>query len=105
MTEDEAKTKWCPFARMKVASHADEGVPAVNEPQTTFNRIAINSQSAPFIADQARCIGSACMAWRRQTVMVDRATNEPAIPGVTAIGQLEERYSAHGYCGLAGAPS
>lgn len=49
------------------------------------------------------CLGSVCMAWHRQTVMIDRRTNEPAIPGCP-VESLEERYSAHGYCGLADKP-
>jgi hypothetical protein len=91
MTEAEALTKWCPFARMKVAQTVKDGAPSCNEPQTTYNRIAINAQSSPFIADQARCIASACMAWRR--VMDD---DLPTAPG--------ERMAAteQGFCGLAG---
>lgn len=52
MTEDEAKTKWCPHA---VASHTDpRGMmgyerPELGLPANTFTHA---------------CIGSACMAWR-----------------------------------------
>ena len=52
MTEDEAKTKWCPFA---VASHTDpRGIagyarPDLGLPADTFTHA---------------CIASDCMAWR-----------------------------------------
>jgi hypothetical protein len=49
------------------------------------------------------CIADRCMGWRRQTVMIDRTTNEPAVLGVSKLESLEERWSDHGYCGLAGA--
>ena len=80
MTEDQAKTKWCPFTRI-------------------YNRTATGTPTG-----SAYCLASACMAWRRQTVFIDRATNEPAVPGKAAIGDLELWYSNEGYCGLAGAP-
>ena len=61
MSEDEAKTKWCPFARI-----SDTTAPvSVNRPET--------------YVDVTRCLGSVCMAWRREG----------------------ER---HGFCGLAGKP-
>jgi hypothetical protein len=91
MTEAEALTKWCPFARMKVAQTVKDGAPSCNEPQTTYNRIAINAQSSPFIADQARCIASACMAWRTAQV------------GQVLPGDEYKTYREEGFCGLAGA--
>jgi len=92
MTEDEAKAKWCPQAIVNNGS----GYNANREWEGKHDSVYLK---------RSRCIASECMAWRRQTVMIDRATGEPAIPGVTAIGSLEERYSAHGYCGLAGVPA
>mgnify|MGYP000181417732 CR=1 FL=1 len=47
MTEDEAKTKWCPHVRVETG-HI-EG-PAVNRSDSDW--------------PMGRCIGSACMAWR-----------------------------------------
>lgn len=88
MTEDEAKTKWCAFARIDVT--------AANRPNPG-PKFDLSGGWPP-------CIASACMAWRKQRVLIDRATNEPAVPGISPIGQLEERYSAHGFCGLAGQP-
>lgn len=88
LTEDQARTKWCPHA---VASHTDP-------------RAGFRNDEPDGVPKTFACIASGCMAWRKLTVWIDRATNEPAIPGVTAHGALEERYSDTGYCGLAGKP-
>ncbi len=59
MTEEEAKTKWCPFAR--VLDWASES-PSIDIPaQMMF--AAANRYLAPN-NDMPRCIGSACMAFR-----------------------------------------
>jgi hypothetical protein len=91
MTEDEAETKWCFHF---IASHTNP-----RQPQSQYG--IEQGLPSPF---SYHCIASACMAWRKSTVYIDRATGEPAIPGQAAIGDLELRYSAHGYCGLAGQP-
>lgn len=85
MTEDEAKTKWCPFARAQTAD--TETAPAVNR----------TLQGAPDIG--CHCIGSACMAWR-DTTFTDSVYTEPSSsdPGV----RYEKKPG--GYCGLAGKP-
>jgi len=89
VTEEEAKTKWCPFARCD---------------HNATNR-ANPGPNADMTAGWAPCIASACMAWRKRTVLIVRMTGERAIPGVAAQGTTEERYSGEGYCGLAGAPA
>lgn len=71
MIEAEAKTKWCPFVRITWNDMHGE---------LEFNR----SERLP---DATRCIGSACMAWRR-----GRALGENPDP------------SGNGFCGLAGKP-
>lgn len=85
MTEEEAKTKWCPFARVGVrwmdsqaASLADLTAVAVNRGENA--------------AEQARCLGSACMAWRW--------TSGWPLPDDPLL--VSERYA--GFCGLAGRP-
>lgn len=69
MTEDEAKTKWCP-----VTAGATTGAGAV----------------------AARCIASACMAWR--------ALEAPSEPVRHTDGSLTYAKPGRGYCGLAGQP-
>lgn len=80
MTEDEAKTKWCPFVRF------------VPESVSVF---AGTTRGIPLTRDEGvehagfSCIGSACMAWRRDP---DRALDTKA------------GWANDGYCGLAGKP-
>lgn len=74
MTEEEAKTKWCPFAR---GCGGESGV----------NRSYIINPERN--AEEYPCIGSACMAWR--------------LTG-THDGRRGEAGAPQGYCGLAGRP-
>ena len=76
MTEDEAKTKWCPFVRIN----------SISGDQFSFNRMDMTNAKNDSLEyrvgadlEIARCIGSLCMAWRWQN-------------------------SLDGYCGLAGKP-
>ena len=72
--EGDAKSKWCPFARMSEAG-------------STYNRCGP--------AADLECIGSHCMAWRWHTTHI----KDPA-----GSGNLVESADTYGYCGLAGAP-
>ena len=55
MTEAEALTKWCPFARAICASDA----PA------SYNRMDLGEGSHEWLNDKETCcVGTACMAWR-----------------------------------------
>lgn len=76
MTEDEAKTKWCPFGRA-----SDPGYLA-------YNRNAFGQASTLSL-----CLGSACMAWRR----TKKITNYDHVCP-------EFDNTEYGYCGLAGKP-
>ena len=95
MTEDEAKQRWCPFARDMTGQ--DNGVSMA---MATFNR--------PFTPDHlatvsCACIGSACMAWRWDNTW-ESATEEGQ--GGTVVLRLK-RLSGEpkiGYCGLARRP-
>lgn len=105
MTEDEAKTKWCPFVNHYNALHDPCGnsLACTGEPRGDH-----------FFA----CIGSACMAWRqthvRRTFMAqahgkhsdweewnwDPRTKKDYAHLPTKEGVVEP----HGFCGLAGKP-
>lgn len=51
MTEEEAKSKWCPFARVYERGNRPFRAP--------------RKRKSP-MHDKTRCIGSECMAWRWQ---------------------------------------
>lgn len=76
MTEDEAKTKWCPFARVNTTAE-DSVTGRVTGINGGGNRMLTGTGFHDNPA-QARCLGSTCMAWRW-----------------LEIGRL-------GYCGIAG---
>lgn len=84
MTEQEAREKWCPFART-IKTTSFNGVP---QWEVAGNRVdanpvlGIRGEDSPW---PCRCIGPDCMAWRWQSP----ATREAI---------------SRGYCGLAGEP-
>jgi len=84
VTEAEAKTKWCPFAR--VSSHGRDAA---------WNRIGPHRIGDPavMLPAWALCLGPDCMAWRQ----TDNKT-WPFGPG-----EPEREPEPAGYCGLAGA--
>jgi len=89
MTEDEAKTKWCPFARQMVS--IDEEMSGRKSPVAiaSANRFDVNKMSI--------CLGSGCMAWRE--------THPASDPLRHTDGSLTYANSAKGFCGLAGTPA
>lgn len=107
MTEDEAKTKWCPHARERAA----QGMPDGGGNRTPYGDAGDGPAADDYTREQAMlfpCIGSACMAWRWDSeedlvkVAADTVTSRAAA----------EKYKwdivcdvpATGYCGLAGKP-
>jgi hypothetical protein len=76
LTEEDAKTKWCPEGRL-IASFDNGGA-------ATFNRTQGRS-------DWPRCIGSACMFWRWSY-------------GTGGFTREDRDGNSLGYCGAAGAP-
>lgn len=55
MTEEEAKTKWCPFSRVGIEGRSSVAV----------NRASGDGTGGPYdVVEETRCIASACMAWR-----------------------------------------
>ena len=79
MTEDEAKTKWCPFV---LSDNSDN---AINRWCDGAFQLKDGSYKDAF-----KCIGSECMAWR--TTFIER--EDPS-------GEVVRH---NGYCGLAGTP-
>lgn len=89
MTEDEAKTRWCPLARIPFIDRSVAGVALA-----AVNAFKMNDEPEK----RTNCIGSACMMWRdsldyfiRDGNPEPRMRTEPQVIG--------------GYCGLAGQPS
>ena len=78
MTEDEAKTKWCPFVR---GDNSDNAINRWCDGKVPDGQYAM-----------AYCIGSQCMAWRWRMSPADAAQ-------VNARGNAGAE--AGGYCGLA----
>ena len=98
MTEDEAKTKWCPMAR-EYHCLGDYELPP-------HNRVIIG-ESDSHIKVSSKCVASDCMMWR-WTI-----EPSPSIPMCTVdrdgkkIAGSEYRtieITGEGYCGLAGKP-
>ena len=101
LTEAEAKTKWCPFARSQ--DTIDNG--EVSTP-VTVNRNSMGPD--PW----CRCLASACMAWRWTPTQWEWADGD-AVPegaGWVSHSSADERFRwkrarpRDGYCGLAGQP-
>jgi hypothetical protein len=81
MTEDEAKTKWCPFVRAQLT----EGEPSYNA--TPEARVG-------------QCIASGCMAWRwGERLETER---EAYMRGTDLRRTLQS--TTDGFCGLVGKP-
>jgi hypothetical protein len=96
MTEDEAKTKWCPFARTlgTLTKPAYLNGPDVVTAQGSANR----GYAMGGALHNCMCIGSACMAWRLDPALV------PWVNEKGELSQIEGRYPTSGHCGLAGKP-
>ena len=97
MTEDEAKTKWCPFVRI---GSSFSGLGALNRDVTGRD------------VEKSNCIASGCMAWRRDEVAMLRhrrtGSVRPVEPGHVYSTSEETHYLAEGdtgHCGLARHPS
>lgn len=83
MTEDEAKTKWCPFARKPWTSY-DATPQGVNRARDGAKAVKCN------------CLASGCMAWRVET--------EARWFDAVGQGAHVKQVSVGGHCGLAGSP-
>ena len=93
MTEDEAKTKWCPFARARDQGFVGTGNAII---AAAINRVPDKEKT---YEELLGCVGSRCMAWRW-----DWKAN-PNYPDGMSTSELPAiRDEKHGHCGLAGAP-
>jgi hypothetical protein len=81
MTEEEAKTKWCPLSRV-----GDGANSAYN--RVGFAAVSPSKDSADFRA--VKCIGRDCMAWRNYEV--------PTVFEDGSVGTPKQ----HGFCGAFG---
>lgn len=108
MTQDEAKTKWCPFAKRttgKLSSYS------VREPSGEEIHMDLRAYG--------ECLASACMAWRWSDMLGRRNVETGVIesvadakPGDTISGRGAgvgytlgyEKSKVDGYCGMAVKP-
>lgn len=87
MTEDEAKTKWCPHARVLL--------------RTVSQYPAVNREPAAPPPRSTLCIASQCMAWRWRLEFTPPPIPEPY--NVQVLSVTTGPSKTDGYCGLAGA--
>lgn len=108
MTEEQAKTKWCPQAR----------VTGLDGP--SGNRHVLHADG---LNGADRCIASACMAWRQREPITREVQTDlgqlppgwheneaswsqiPRLRGDEGLRWRQVISTATGYCGLAGQPS
>lgn len=90
MTEDEAKTKWCPFASSRLIQWK-------TSTETITNQFFAGPTSG---APSTCCIASACMAWREVQKWAAPEVRTTGIPSEDAVLKPHS-----GFCGLAGAPT
>lgn len=96
MTEDKAKTKWCPFARIIGGKIDAAGASSHRDGQTAFNRIVDEAKWSVPVG--GACIGSACMAWRWRTWKMGDGETYSLMMADAPVTPVE------GLCGLAGSP-
>lgn len=124
LTEEQAKERWCPHARVPCY----EAAPTETEGPAAANRAPIASSNANMIQHErmekaTRCIGSACMAWRFVRMAIPRLLSPQLTQADTDAMLATDRRTMTvvefrpgedlpatevrpllGYCGLAGKP-
>ena len=88
-TEEEARQRWCPFARIIGVKSAHGVGGAVSGNREAMQNNVSGYDTVVNIMGGANCIASACMAWR-----VGDVKSDPITGNGTPLG----------YCGLAGKP-
>lgn len=108
MTEKEALTKWCPKARVAIMLETNGKIAL----STTGNRLALSDAiqlkgaTDKLNPESARCIGSACMAWRWDDVPnpeYERQSQSMLSYGGSRV-PMTLKSETDGHCGLAGRP-
>lgn len=84
MTEQEAKKKWCPFARLATQLNERTPINCGGHNRSVFWNGPLD-EDVVNNPEFCRCIASDCMAWRN-------------------IKASQKRFKPRGYCGLAGKP-
>jgi len=110
MTEEEAKTKWCPHMRIAPLVKTDDGF-GVQSDITAFNMSAPPKGGGVRIR-AANCIASECSQWRwDRNAKIARMRNGNGSEFLVhpnrasmVIGTFVGMDPAQGYCGLAGDP-
>lgn len=94
MTEDEAKTKWCPEVRLPHDAYDRHPIPESGNIERFNSRtLAVNRDDNGSPKVGACCLASACMMWRWE--------NKGYHNGNLTKPHKYER----GWCGLAGVPT
>ena len=99
MTEEEAKTKWCPMVRAgRIGSNTTA---SVNWP----------ADGGKSVEEQewAKCIGSACMMWRTDQRFTVHRDVVPINVRFSDNGEIRSELATpdepqHGHCGMGGKP-
>ncbi len=96
ITEAEARTKWCPFVRVREPDHYS----GFNDSTigTAVNRAAPKSRE--LVNQSLLCVASECMAWRWHEKYTTHAHDD----GQDIYPRARDETPTHGWCGLAGSP-
>jgi hypothetical protein len=91
LTEDEAKTKWCPFTHKRVIVMIDSG----SDQQAIENAERVSAQS--------NCLARGCMAWRKVDERITYTGQDVMVrePGGGGRIEKERRVIDVGVCGAA----
>lgn len=96
MTEDEAKTKWCPHRAAMTGTLAMLAIQS-----GTLQSWQASEKASPTLPT---CVGSACMMWRTEAMPVVNKDGMPVLVGQGLMKTVKFERGQHGYCGLAGRP-
>jgi hypothetical protein len=104
VTEEDAKEKWCPFARV-IERDCDGSTRARNRVVHLDAAGNVLKEITDTLAG-TRCIGSACMAWRweKSEAKAVEGYQTPDGQSITTRWARIDPVDGAGFCGLAGKP-